>query len=93
MLVEGLRIVIPIIMKTHIYEFDGKLKMQVKGGPIGMELTGVLAKVFMVWWDKEFNRIMSKLKINNMLYERYVDDINHGLNKTEEGMKYESLLS
>ena len=48
-----------------------------------MELTGVLAKVFMVWWHREFNIIMTKLKINNVLYGRYVDDINHGLSKTE----------
>ena len=33
---------------------------------------------------------MTKLK-NNVLYARYVDDINHGLSKTEEVMIYECL--
>ena len=51
-----------LFMKLSIYEFDRKLKMQVKGGPIGMELTGVLAKVFMVWWGENKQRAIRKVR-------------------------------
>ena len=50
---EALRIVLMTVLQTHTYEFAGQLKLQKEGGPIGMELTGVVAQVFMVWWDRQ----------------------------------------
>ena len=63
--------------------------MQSKGGPIGMELTGVLANVFMVWWDRTFKKKMDDLGLVNELYERYVDDINIGVEATELGSRFD----
>ena len=53
LVVEALRIVLLTILQSHTYEFAGILKRQRKGGPIGLELTGVVAQVFMVWWDRQ----------------------------------------
>ena len=53
MLVEAIRVVLKDLLKTHVYEFAGEIRRQKKGGPIGMELTGVVAQIFMVWWDKQ----------------------------------------
>ena len=75
-------------MSTHIYEVGDELKMQKKGGPIGLELTGVLANVFMIWWDKCFLDLLNKIGIKSGIYERYVDDINHGIEATEKGTRY-----
>lgn len=41
MLIEALSIVLMFVMKNHVYTFNGVIYRQLKGGPIGMELTGV----------------------------------------------------
>ena len=56
MLKEALRVVLTVIMKNHVYTFDGQIRKQIRGGPIGLKLTGVLAQIFMIWWDGEFTR-------------------------------------
>ena len=43
----ALRIAIKFIMKNHVYSINGVLKKQKKGGPIGLELTGDIAQVYM----------------------------------------------
>ena len=46
-----------VIMKNHIYRFEGKIeKKQSKGSPIGLDLTGDMAKILMMWRDQEFLR-------------------------------------
>ena len=40
MVVEALRIVMKVLLTTHTYEFAEEIRVQKKGGPIGMELTG-----------------------------------------------------
>ena len=52
------------------------VRKQAKGGAIGLELTGVLAQIFMVWWDREFTARVERLGIPLYMYKRYVDDIN-----------------
>ena len=53
LMTEALPIAIEFIMKNHTYTFDNKIYKQEEGGAIGVELTGDLAKVFMVWWSKQ----------------------------------------
>ena len=48
MLTEAMRVVLLFIMQNHIYTFDDEIKLQSRGGPIGLQLTGVLAQLFMV---------------------------------------------
>ena len=75
MLSHALKIAIKLIMNNHIYQFGNTIKKQSKGGPIGLELTGELANIFMCWWDKQFLSKLKKLGIKVLLYRRYVDDI------------------
>ena len=35
------------IMGNHLYQFDGKVYRQEEGGPIGLELTGIVADIVM----------------------------------------------
>ena len=49
MFTEAMKVVLSFIMENHLYTFDGQIKLQSKGGPIGLQLTGVLAQLFMVW--------------------------------------------
>ena len=90
MLTEALKIVLSVIMKNHIYNFNNEMRRQKEGGAIGMDITGELAKVFMVWWDKQFLQKLRSLGIDPSLYKRYVDDINVSTDEIEEGVTYES---
>ena len=72
----ALEIGLTVVMKNHTYEFARSIRKQSEGGPIGMDLTGTVAKVFMKWWDKELLRKMNDAGIEVKMYERYVDDIN-----------------
>ena len=81
---EAIKIALEIILKNHIYIFDGIIRKQNKGGPIGLDLTEVVAKIFMNWWDKHFLQKLHQLKYEVHMYKRYVDDINICLEAIEE---------
>ena len=87
-MVEAIRVVLKVLMETHTYEFANEIRRQRKGGAIGMELTGVVAQIFMVWWDKEFIRKLQEVNIRLKLHERYVDDTNLAGRQTEIGARY-----
>ena len=76
MYAEALRIVVKAVMSNHLFEFDHQIKKQVSGGAIGLELTGDVAQIFMMWYDQELRKKMEGKGINILLYKRYVDDIN-----------------
>ena len=76
LITEALRIAIKFIMKNHAYTFDNKIYKQENGGAIGVELTGDLAKVFMVWWARQLQQKKEEEDITTYLYKCYVDDIN-----------------
>ena len=76
MLREALKVVILFIMKNHIYTFENQIKMQSDGGPIGLELTGDVAQVFMMWWDEQLRHRLEERGLRVLMYKRYVDDIN-----------------
>ena len=76
LLAEAIMIVLELILQNHIYQFNNVIRKQKEGGPIGLDLTGVIAKIFMGWWDEQ---LLLKLQENRMvikMYKRYVDDIN-----------------
>ena len=76
MLTEALKIGMTVVMSKHVYIFDGKMHHQQSGGSIGLELTGNIAQVFMIWWDCAFKSRLSDTGILVRLNKRYVDNIN-----------------
>ena len=88
MLREAMVIVLTVIMKNHVYNLNNILRRQKEGGAIGMDITGELAKVFMVWWDKEILKRMRSSAMDPALYKRYVDDINVAIDQVPEGTVY-----
>ena len=85
MLREALRVALKVIMKNHVYTFDNEIRKQTKGGPIGLKLTGVLAQIFMIWWDKEFAARLDKMSIVVRMNKRYVN-----VQATPPGMRYKN---
>ena len=63
-----------------MYQLDGKVHLQSEGGPIGLELSGALARVIMLIWDRELlqklNRAAADTTWDLYTYLRYVDDGN-----------------
>ena len=74
MVVQGLWIALRKVMHNHVYVFDGVVRKQVRGGPIGLRLTGDIAQVFMLWWDKEMKKRLEGIGLAPLMYQRYVDD-------------------
>ena len=88
MLTEAMRVVLLFIMQNHIYTFADEIKLQSRGGPIGLQLTGVLAQLFMVWWDRQLERRMGELGLDQRMYKRYVDDVNVIMTETTPGLRF-----
>ena len=93
LLAEALRVVILFIMKNHIYQFDGEIRKQKNGGPIGLELTGDLAQIFMIWYDRELLKRMESENIKAVMYKRYVDDINMVIEKQNPEDTEENIMN
>ena len=88
MLVEALRIVLKKLLKTHAYEFAEQIRVQRRGGPIGMELTGVVAQIFMVWWDRQLREKLQAVEFKLKMHERYIDDSNVVARQMAVGARY-----
>ena len=69
---EALRIGLEVVMKNHVYRFDSCIRKQKSGGPIGLELTGNIAQVFMIWWDRVLKLRLHNLGIVVYMYKRYI---------------------
>ena len=54
-----------------------------------MELTGVVAQIFMIWWDREFTNKLRQINIGLKIHERYIDDTNTATKQTEKGARYD----
>ena len=89
MLVEAVRVVLHELLETHTYDFAGEIRRQEEGGAIGMEITGVVAQIFMVWWDRQLVRKLNEVNIQLNLHERYVDDTNAVTKQTPRGARYD----
>ena len=60
---------------NHFYKWKGKIFHQLKGGAIGLRLTGVCAKVVMDKLMDEFVRILESNGIQPFSIREYVDDM------------------
>ena len=73
---QVLKIAILAILSKHTYQWNQEVKLQSDGVPIGLEIAGALARVVMLWWDKQFLRKTTENSIPLHLYKRYIDDQN-----------------
>ncbi|PFX24331.1 hypothetical protein AWC38_SpisGene11044 [Stylophora pistillata] len=69
--------------------YTAPIKLETEGGPIGLELTGVLAQLFMVWWDRQMVKKLEENGVGLRAYKRYVDDINVVMNASAAGIRFE----
>ena len=48
--------------------------MQCKGSATGLDVTGELADLFMLWWDSMFLNVVKKCNLELDIYTRFKDD-------------------
>ena len=86
MFCRAIRIMVERTMKLHDYVFDGKIIRQKGGGSIGLDLTGVVADIYMCHWDERFLQKLSDKNMITKVYKRYKDDIDLVIeNASEDG--------
>ena len=68
-------VIVEKVMKLLDFVIDGKMFRQKEGGAIGLDLTGVVADIFMGRWDRMLKREMVRTEIEPIMYGRYKDDI------------------
>ena len=89
MLAQVLKIAMLAVLNNHTYQFENnEVRLQKDGSPIGLEMAGAMARVVMIWWDKQFLRLASKNHIALHLYMRYIDDQNMAVKPLAPGTRW-----
>ena len=85
---KALEIMLITALKNHIYQFGNKVRLQNKGGPIGLKLTGEIAECIMKQWDKKLIKELRKVNMEPIIDCRFKDDINLVAEAVEKGTKW-----
>ena len=72
----ALGILVHETVTNHAFIYDSKIYKQEEGGAIGLELVGVIAKIYMCWWDRQLIQRTLEKGLQLVMYKRYVDDCN-----------------
>ena len=70
-----LKMAVLMLFRSHVYSFGGKFFLQKAGGPIGLRSTCCIARLVMMWWDKELITLMANSNLTLVEKARYMDDI------------------
>ena len=62
------------VMSRHLYAVGDTIKKQDDCGPIGLQLTGAIARIVMLLWDGKFLRKAEMTGLDIDMYERFIDD-------------------
>ena len=76
-------------LSCHTYKVADDIYQQLGGGSIGLELTGAVARPFMLRWDHLYKDRAKKAGMTIQMYERYVDDSNQVVIVPPPGAKYD----
>ena len=93
MLALLLELMIVRVMGNHAYSFNGTNKLQLEGGPIGLKLSGALAKVVMLSWSRRFKALTSSALLDSAGFDLYmlmfyVDDTMAAAEEVEPGRRF-----
>ena len=76
------------IFKTHTYTFAKKYFLQKRGGPIGLRSTCCVARLVMMWWDREFLEVIQRSNLAVIDCARYMDDVRIWLRAIRLGWRW-----
>ena len=88
-----LELLVVKVMGNHCYSVNGVNKVQLEGGPIGLKLSGALAKVVMLSWSRRFKAATTIALADFAYFELYmllfyVDDTGVAVEELEPGCRY-----
>ena len=63
------------LFHTPTYTFGGKFYLKQQGGHIGLRSTCCIARIVMLWWDRQLTEVMAKSNLTAEEKVRYMDDI------------------
>ena len=78
---------IKLAMKNHYYVFNNEIRRQARGGATGNTLTMELSRMFGLWWDNQFLKLLESLQVMVLGYWRYVDDNGNALMSIDPGVR------
>ena len=76
------------VFRNHMYQFGGLSYRQLKGAPIGLRLTSIVARIVMDQWMARFLTKLDMAGIEVHLIAKYVDDINLILSNLRLGSRW-----
>ena len=76
-------------LSCHTYKVGDTMYQQMAGGSIGLELTGAVARPFMLMYDDLYKKSIRTAGIELKMYERYIDDSNQVAVVPPPGSKYD----
>ena len=80
--------VVLLCMQNHLYQFHGDIHLQKNTGATGLDITGLAADIYMLWWDMRYQDKLRDLNINLDVYKRFKDDLNIISNPLPLGARY-----
>ena len=86
---KALEMMLILCMDNHLYQYGNIVRIQNKGGPIGLKLTGEIADCLMIDWDKQLFKKLEELELVPKIYTRFKDDIEIVTECLEKGSKLE----
>ena len=72
----ALEILMKTSLKSHMYTFNGEIRLQMAGGAIGDILTGAVMSVYVLHWARILKQRLASLGITLHLFKIYIDDQN-----------------
>ena len=82
------RTVVKVVFANHVYQFAGVLYIQLVGGPIGLKLTSLVARIVMDKWSKSFSIKLELAGWRVWARMKYVDDINLVVSIVKEDLEW-----
>jgi len=80
-------------MDNHTYTWNKETKLQTNGGGIGDKLAGEVARLYHVWFDRQFVLLIESANLSMAFYKRYVDDENIKAKAVSPGYNWDSRSS
>ena len=82
------KVAIKSVFANHVYRFMGVTYLQLEGGPIGLRLTSVVARVVMDHWVSRFLTSLQDSGVKVWAIMKYVDYVNIVIDILEPGWRW-----
>ena len=80
--------VVKVVFANHVYQFAGVIYIQLEGGPIGLRLTSLVARIVMDRWSRSFSMKLEMAGWQVWARMKYVDDINLVISMVSRDMEW-----